>query len=185
MLPTAINDPDEPRPLLITGLPGSGKSEFGEALRDLGWTFLEGDRADSWPDDVHGAWDLALEGDDARLLEQAARHPRGLVVEWGFPADHLPTIMSLIGRGYECWYFDGDRSAAFEAWKRAKPGRPEGWFHEQVDGLAGIQDKIEEVFGARRLITVEPGPSHTSTEDLIERIGSHWPRGVRPSESHE
>jgi hypothetical protein len=183
MLPTAINDPDGPRPLLITGLPGSGKSEFAEALHDLGWTFLEGDRADRWPDDVHDAWDRALDGDDAGLLDVARRNPGGLVIEWGFPADRLPTIKSLISRGYECWYFDGDRAAAFEAWRNAKPTRPEGWFHEQVDGLAAIQHRIEEVFGARRTMTIEAGPIHVSTDNLVELISPRWPRGIGPSES--
>jgi hypothetical protein len=126
---------DAPFPLLITGLPGSGKSHFGRALGHLGWTFLEGDNAGAWPDTVHEAWDLALAGDDDSLREEAHRNPGGLVIEWGFPASHLETIKSLMERGYECWYFDGDREAALEAWLGVDQARRADWFNGEVDAL--------------------------------------------------
>jgi hypothetical protein len=69
---------DGPLPLLITGLPGSGKSHFGRALGALGWTFLEGDNAGAWPDAVHEAWDLALAGDDDALRLPLSRAVLGI-----------------------------------------------------------------------------------------------------------
>lgn len=157
--------------LLVTGIPGSGKSTFLDYLKQRGWRVLRGDDRQHWAQGAQDAWSAALGGDDTPMQSIAAAESVGLAIEWGFPAGHLDTIESWLARGYDIWFFDGDHVAAFAAWRAAHPICPEALFHQQLSGLTAIGPEISRVLAGRRIITVSSGPTHMPPEEILRAIG--------------
>jgi hypothetical protein len=153
--------------LLITGLPGTGKTRYTEWLEHHGWGCVRSDAMDN-------LLDLAIAGVDTPLLQRANAFPEGFVVEWGFPVTKLPELRKMIRRGYNAWYFDGDRDAALSGWRARWQGRPETDFHLQADSLEERRSEIAKLFVGKILETVRPGPEYLPEESihqLIERPG--------------
>lgn len=86
------SDSSPVRPLRISGLPGVGKTEFVRWLANRGWGTFFGDDPDASGAQLHAAWDLAISGDDQRLLAEAAKYPTAFAIECGFPAGHIGTV---------------------------------------------------------------------------------------------
>lgn len=150
--------------LLITGLPGSGKTRYTQWLEARGWGCVR-------YDDEPKRLDPVISGDDTTLLAEAARFPNGFVIEWGFPGQYLGRVRSMIARGYRAWYFDGDRAAAFAGWKSVHPDVDERTWRIQVANLDGVKPQIREVFGSRMLTTVFPGPRYLTEEEIDTQLG--------------
>jgi hypothetical protein len=159
------------RLLLISGLPGSGKTQFVRWLGDHGWGTFIGDDPDASGVEVHAAWDLARAGDDRLLLAEAAKHPAGFAIEWGFPATHIRTVEDMLIRGYDGWFFDGDREAALTCWRKVDPLRTDEVWRRQVDGIDSISDRIDALYAGRRIITINRGPTWLTPRDICLRIG--------------
>lgn len=80
--------------LLVSGIPGAGKSTFARWL-GVEYSFHHVDiDFDRYPD--ASAW---------------LKMPR-VVVDWGFPPNCLPFVRDLVANGFSHWWFDGDRQAA-------------------------------------------------------------------------
>lgn len=119
---------------------------------------------------VHAAWDRALQGFDAELEAVASLHPTGLVIEWGFLGDNLHVVRGLINRGYEMWFLDGDRCAAFASWQAAHPSEDPAAFFVQVGGLAEIDQGITDIFGHRRLWVLDADGSRKPDEEILSTV---------------
>src|SRR4029077_6677540 len=94
---------DNQRLVLISGIPGTGKSCFANWLHENhGFVHLDVDAQGQLPSTD---W----------LLQQ-----NRLVIDWGFPANEprlstmIEIIQSWISVGVEHWWFDGDREAALQ-----------------------------------------------------------------------
>lgn len=159
--------------LLVTGIPGAGKSTFLDHLESDGWRVLRGDEPNEWPPGYHEAWNTAWPGSPANLVSLARQEPVGLAVEWGFKAAHLPNVVALHEVGFEAWFFDGDDGAAYERWRRVHPRPPRSDFDDQIRGLRGISAEIAAAFGERRIVTVRAsGPDVTVEEIDATVVGS-------------
>jgi energy-coupling factor transporter ATP-binding protein EcfA2 len=157
--------------LLITGIPGSGKSTFLDHLQTLGWRVLRGDEYGSWGERDSVAWDAAMRGDDTQLRALAHEDDIGLAIEWGFLGSNLAIVEGLINGGHRVWFFDGDRAAAYESWRRAHPSTPEEVFRAQVRGLdESDAHEISRVIGPRRIDVVAPGPTYLSLAEITGLI---------------
>jgi hypothetical protein len=160
-----------PRPILIlSGLPGIGKSELAEALQLEGWLRLSVDEEDKAPPRLRAAWSSAFNGIDSGLRSLAATCP-GVVIEWGFHTVDLPTIEALIDRGYDVWYFDGDRGTALAGWKTAHPTSPEHSWYDQVERLDKAAIRIARLFGPKALTTTRPDGTRLTVEEIRAHIG--------------
>jgi hypothetical protein len=160
------------RLVLITGIPGSGKSRVLEELEGHGWRGLRGDDKPRgrWAEDDERAWDLFVRGDDAEIRRLAAAEPVGLAIEFGFPGGMISTVELWISRGVEAWFLDGDHQAAFQAW-RAANDYPDEVFWNQLQSLVGVDVDISRIFGSRRIRTVAAGLVHAPVEATLERMG--------------
>jgi len=129
--------------LVISGLPGVGKTHFVDWLGRRGWGCLH---SDDDPHDCRERLWAAARGDDEPLQEAAVRHLAGFVVEWGFPSISFHLVEAMIKRGYIAWYFDGDPDAALSCYLRRGGSwrTPHNW-RVQVDGLRAIEDRIRGV----------------------------------------
>jgi hypothetical protein len=108
------------RHLLISGIPGSGKSIFGEwlaASKKFVHIDMEKDGLDKRG--LRAAWELFWQGRDRTgFLEALERLSASTMLDWGFPPSLLGVVSSLKAGGVDVWWFDGDRLAAralFEA----------------------------------------------------------------------
>lgn len=158
--------------LLVTGIPGAGKSTYLDHLESRGWRVLRGDEANGWPPGYHEAWNAAWLGSPAKLVSLAQQEPVGLAVEWGFKAVHLANVVALHGAGFEAWFFDGDDGAAYARWRRKHPRDPHSDFNDQITGLRGISADIAAAFGERRIVTIPAdGPALTAEEIEVAVVG--------------
>jgi RNase adaptor protein for sRNA GlmZ degradation len=156
--------------LLITGIPGAGKSTFLDHLESCGWRVLRGDEPNGWPPGYHEAWNAALGGSPATLVSLAQLEAVGLAIEWGFKEEHLKNVLALHGAGFEAWFLDGDDEAAYERWRRVHPRSPRSGFDDQITGLRGISGEIATAFGERRIVTVPAGGPDLTVEEIDAEV---------------
>jgi hypothetical protein len=159
------------RLLVITGIPGAGKSNLIRALDARAWKTLLGDRAALWAEQDHVAWDDFIAGDKRSLLHIASDQPVGLAVEWGFPGPLIGVVEQWLSEGLDIWFLDGDHDAAFASWRVRNPDQPESEFWDQLRGLVLVDARISEAFGSRRVTAVMSGPQHVPVEHLLRLMG--------------
>ena len=89
--------------LLITGIPGTGKTTIGDYLQEkYGFTHLDMELINAW------------QSLTSSILE-AKRLNRDLVITWGFmPEEDNEKILKLKEIGVKMIWFDGNREAARE-----------------------------------------------------------------------
>ena len=101
---------------LISGIPASGKSSFCRWLEE-NKGFLHLNVEEDGVLDRHGLaaeW-LALFGagtSAASLVQALDRFNRPVVIDWGFPPEHLNTVRKLYEGGVMLWWFAADWSVA-------------------------------------------------------------------------
>lgn len=100
------------RLLLITGIPGSGKTTVGNYLAwKHGFEHLDFERS-SMLERFLGRGETSLRSE----LELLMRSGRDIVVTWGFlPGAQLSLVLLMRELGFEWIWFDGDRPAARRA----------------------------------------------------------------------
>src|SRR5262249_8769336 len=145
------------RLLLLSGIPASGKSWFGNWLETHhGFVHID-------PEEDTRLRDLGLEASWQVCWQQAAcdafaaaalQLSRAVVLNWGFPAHCLPVVASLKRAGFACWWFDADLAQARQAYLARRKGNPED-FERQMAGINAERQKISSLFESRSLKTLE------------------------------
>ncbi len=160
------------RIILIAGIPATGKSYFGEWLR-LNHDFIHIDVEDA-PSKrllgVYDAWDHFLTTRDVLpLFSVLDKYQQDVVIDWGFPASHLPWVVDLNKAGAELWWFEGDSAVASSQFTRRNT-RPILEFYAQVPGLRFAWPEISKVFGANCVKVLEEGRPQLTCEEIWERM---------------
>lgn len=168
------------RLVVLWGVPGAGKSTFARWLvQEMGYEHVETDAAvlDGPATALQRAWITAgnARGIEA-FVEAVGGNALPVVVEYGMWADddHLVHLGYLRQLGAEPWWFDGERSAAKEAW-REKNRRAGRLIEDAIwDRVVGVIDQnwahIEAFFGSRVLRTIEPECHHVPAADTYHRM---------------
>jgi hypothetical protein len=158
---------------LISGIPASGKTEFGRCLAlefGIEHLDLEGDGLDrlklrdTWSD----LWRLGQLGADKFV---ARLHGLGsdVIATWGYPPDLLPIVKGLHQAGLTAWWFDGDRATA----RRAFIGRGSGSLNDFDLQMAKIRaaDPLLRVFYDTRIVeTISADGTYVNCRDMYRRI---------------
>ncbi len=169
------------RLLILWGVPGAGKSTFAR------WLVAE-KRFDHVDTDIvigsnrastllERAWaDVGLSAE--AFVATAQAHPRPVVVEFGMyaNADGMRLLNRLRGLGVEPWWFDGDRTAAKDAWleENRKSGRAfeDGKWDEVVAVVNQNWRLIEDNLAERVLRTIESSGYHVPPAETYRRIAA-------------
>jgi shikimate kinase len=144
--------------ILITGIPGCGKSTFGRWLRDThGYTFInmEAEPLSAESLDAAGlraSWESFHSGEDRKQFIEDVTSKSPIVLDWGFPLGASGTISALIRSGIDSWWFDGDRLTAREYFAKRNTV-PLINFDIQFANIAGNWNLVETMF-RRHIIKV-------------------------------
>lgn len=96
--------------LLVTGLPGTGKTSFARFVRGQAglstYDFENYPRGWARPE-LHGCWENDRILFVSRLQHE---HPEGVVLDWGFPPSCLNMVEELEQAGVQIVWFTGDRA---------------------------------------------------------------------------
>jgi hypothetical protein len=160
--------------ILLAGIPGSGKTTFGEYLRDAkGATHVDIEEAASRT--ASGAdphWDRFVRLGAAReLVEWLGLGGRVGVLDWGFPPRLLGMVAALGQAGAELWWFDGDRQAAHAIYRSRSFKNSEVDWQAQFAAIEGAWPQIARVFDGHIVTTVMPGPRLSDPGNTAEQMG--------------
>ena len=101
---------------LISGIPASGKSTFCRWLEEKkGFLHLDVEKPGVL--DRYGlatAWNAVFDagGSAAPFIEALEKFNRPVVIDWGFPPEHLDTVRKLFDGGVMLWWFAADWAVA-------------------------------------------------------------------------
>jgi hypothetical protein len=153
--------------LVLSGMPGSGKSHYAAHLADQGWRWINHDVA-SGGDALERLW-LAVRTDSLTetLAAFVAAAPTHTVLEFGFPVQYLPVIEALRKAGAVTWWISGDDAACLRAWRGERKVDDAIW-DNQVDDIAREWPRIAVAYGDHIIITRLHG--RPSTTDEIDAV---------------
>jgi len=157
------------RLVLVSGIPASGKTEFGKWLAEHHRFRHE--------DLENGKHMTRLERKTPKAFIDEIRGGRSdLVLDWGFPphAQGLKTVRGVVEAGLTRWWFDGDRAAARESFER-RTGHPATVddLDRQLRPIDSAWREIVDIFGEHRLDAIGPGPAYLSSEAIFDAMFGH------------
>lgn len=157
--------------LLLSGIPGSGKSTFGRWLQEhRGFVHVDME-ADGL--DTHGlrqAWQQFLGDPSSRVFcRQLFSLPRPVALDWGFPVTCLPLVGALQQQGVRAWWFTGDRLFARMNFQNAKGSDPRP-FDCQYANISAHWSAISPVFGDRVVRIVREDGSCVACDEVFQKL---------------
>jgi adenylate kinase family enzyme len=153
------------RLLLLTGIPGTGKTTMGCYLKDrYGFMHWDFEHSSNWPSQVKSA-QLRSPDDFVRSLRAFGDLH---TITWGFmPVVSDPYIHRLKQLGAEMIWFDGNRKAAREAFNR-RGTVPENLLDLQLERIN--QDDIITKFNPRIVDTFDRNGNFLSKEAIARML---------------
>ncbi len=145
--------------IFIAGIPGSGKSRFGQWLSvEKGFVHvdMESDGLDHF--DLREPWDTfrSDSGDHSAFPLALERLDSNICLDWGFPVECMPIIERIKALSSKMVWFEADRLHAREGYLR-KPNSSAAAFDCQVAKISLAWQQIERMF--------RPNFFHTMRED--------------------
>ena len=147
--------------LLITGASATGKSTFTR-----------------WLESAHGYIRFASDepGFDLRMALSAAATSPDVVLDWAIPARAIPIAEEVIARGFEAWWFAGDRKTTREVFlARDDPEHPARLEHytRYMNEVDEFWPMYQSLFDDRYLEVLRPGPWHMPNEERLAHIEAY------------
>lgn len=156
--------------LLITGIPGTGKTKIGNHLKEnYGFYHIDIERPEknSSPEFVSFRHDNLIS--DLLFHELRARG-KDAVITWGFyPVvnDHL--ILSLQELGAKMFWLDGDKELAKEWWRKGENSGPDIYFDTQIKRIDN--HNIQGIFSPININTLDiQARQHRNVEEVVQEI---------------
>jgi len=173
--------------LLICGIPASGKTTFGNWLRDRhNFVHLDLELQDClaangiprfWPD--QRIWNL-----DSTGVGQFIRHlhslDRNTVMTWGFHTDLIALVQEMVSAGVTAWWFEADRLAARQKFAArqtivrngvSQPGSADpARFDDTTGALVRHWAQIAPIFAGHVIRTLSPDGEYLSPATIFDRI---------------
>jgi hypothetical protein len=174
--------------LLICGMPASGKTTFGNWLRDThGYLHLDLEAGDClganglpafWSRRV---WELDAAGLVA-FVQYLLNQERHTVMTWGFAVDDhcISIVEGMLAAGVVTWWFEADRLAARQSFQERPAGLPGSprllgapdlrRFDEQVAAIASHWAQIAPAFCDRVVRTLDGDGIYLRPEVIFRHL---------------
>jgi shikimate kinase len=156
--------------ILIAGIPASGKTSFGDYLRDAKH-FLHVDL--EAPDECF----ISILDESVRVgrvevfLDVLKQNATRVVLTWGFHPGDFNIIQALKAAEVELWWFDADEDAARERFL-ARGTVPLASFEAQLSRIRAAREQIETCFAPRIIQTLRADGSFLSCEEIFDAIAA-------------
>lgn len=154
---------------LLAGTPTSGKTSFGDYLRDKKH-FLHVDMEAFQGSYFHTIWEAALNLRNLSLFLNALKeHSVRTVLSWGFHPDNANIVTELKRLGVDLWWFEADEAAAREKFKARGYGSI-GAFEAQIKRIRDSRATIEGLFAPNMLTTLRADSSTMTFAEIFAAI---------------
>lgn len=175
--------------LLVCGMPATGKSTFGNWLRDTrGYLHLDLELCDClsanglplfWSE--QHVWNLDSDG-LSRFIDYLRKLGKGVVMTWAFHTDLIDFVHSIKERGVTLWWFEGDRLAGrtkFE--ERGQVLRKgvlsigtsdAGIYDWYVESVVSRWAEIEPLVRGKVIRTLSPDGTYLDPEEVYQKMHS-------------
>lgn len=156
--------------VLIAGIPASGKTTFGDYLRDAKH-FLHVDL------EAPDAFFISVLDESVRVgrlevfLDVLKQNATRVVLTWGFHPGDFAIIQALKSAEAELWWFDADEEAARERFLARGTGAAAS-FDAQLSRINAVRDEIEACFAPRIIQTLRPDGSFLSCEEIFDMMAA-------------
>ena len=153
----------------MAGTPASGKTCFGDYLRDKKH-FLHVDIEEFDGSYLHSVWLAAVKLKEMSLfLNTLKERTHNAVLTWGFHLDDLQVVADLKKAGVRTWWFEADEARARERFI-ARGGGSIDVFDAQMKRIKNNRGKIEELFQPNILTTLRPDNSCMTFREIFEAV---------------
>ena len=155
---------------LISGIPASGKSTFCRWLEEKK-RFLHLDVEKNGVLDRYGlatAWATLFDASTsaAPFIEALEKFKRPVVIDWGFPPEHLNAVRKLFDGGVMLWWFAADWAVARRKFiERGRRG-PVEVFDVQIRKIDTALSEINALFGSHVEYTLPSTGIYTPPETI-------------------
>jgi hypothetical protein len=159
---------------LISGIPASGKSTFCRWLEEKkGFLHLDVEKPGVL--ERYGmatAWATLF---DARasatpFIEALEKFHRPVVIDWGFPPEHLPAVKKLFDGGVMLWWFAADWNVARRRFIDRSGKGPVKVFDIQIRKIEAALPEINALFGSRKEYALPSTGIYPSPDKLWKSI---------------
>jgi adenylate kinase family enzyme len=155
--------------ILVAGTPASGKTSFGDYLRDKKH-FLHVDIEEFEGSYFHSVWVAALRLKDVSLfLITLKERSTNTILSWGFHLDDLKIAADLKRAGVRLWWFEADEARARERFI-ARGGVSIDVFDAQMKRIKNNRGKIEELFQPNILTTLRPDNGRMTFREIFDAV---------------
>ena len=153
----------------MAGTPASGKTSFGDYLRDKKH-YLHVDIEEFDGSYLHSVWVAALRLKEVSLfLNTLKERSHNSVLSWGFHLDDLQLVADLKKAGVRLWWFEADEARARERFL-ARGGVSLNAFEAQMKRIKNNRAKIEELFQPNILKTLRPDNGTMTFRELFDAL---------------
>lgn len=157
--------------MLISGAPASGKTTFGNFLRDNhGYLHVDLEARPESRTILHQFWNQCWSNQSPErfFAELSAIHPK-CIITWGIPFDCLAVVSALQAARVDCWWFDAEITLAESEWVRREGRQPVGVERNQFEKLKAFPNRIPQLFGDKVIVTLDDG-GRVPAEEIFRRI---------------
>lgn len=155
--------------ILVAGTPASGKTSFGDYLRDKKH-FLHVDIEEFEGSYFHAVWAAALRLKDVSLfLNTLKERSHNTVLSWGFHLDDLQIVADLKRAGVRLWWFEADEARARERYI-SRGADSIDVFEAQMKRIRHNRARIEELFQPNILTTLRPDNTCLTFREIFDAL---------------
>lgn len=156
--------------LLLSGIPGSGKSSYGRWLghtkRFLHVDFDQGDLQKHFLLDSF----REIESSGAeRFIAQLLGLDSPVCLDWGFPPHCLWIVHRLAETGVNLWWFEAEKGLAKKHFL-SRPKACEAAFDEQTANIEASRGAIMELFGDHIVHALRPDGTHVPSAKIYAQM---------------
>jgi hypothetical protein len=159
--------------LLISGIPGIGKSYFAQwCAEHHGFLHVDLENGGLEAAGLAKAWSAVahLPPSSVRPFVSALRAlNRPMILDWGYPPAFLPLIQALHEAGVVAWWLDGDHDAARQRFTKRGTVSIEA-FEVQMSAIRACWRELSAFYASRVVTAIKADGTFSDPNEIYELI---------------